>query len=538
MSFSDDSDSAADCRSARVPRPSRSSLHSRLGQFATSLILLAGLLAAPAPVGGQVLPRKSENQILLEDYGLAHQKFAEEMEALAAECEAEGLKTEAAVIRERSARLDLLKLDVDKLPSEVGGTPFAPDDAWGPRRAELEKAYAARVYALSQKAMSQRNISLCFHLIREVAFHDPDHANARRMLGYMVYDGTWTTPFVANNLRRGLVWDSEFGWLPQAHVKRYQQGMRYVGGVWMPAAKEEGLRRDFNRSPWVVESEHFIVTTNHSLQRGVQLSTRLEGFHRYFVREFSAFFNTPQQMRTLFDGKALSSGSVKKHKVNYYASRGEFVAKLQSQPNITLCNGIYMPQQEIAHFFYDPNLDVTHEETLYHEVTHQLLSESGTKVVSVAADRDFWIVEGLACYMESFKQDEGEVTVGFPLHKRVIAACHHAETPGEFVPLQAFVSMGQHEFQNAGKLSVLQRYYAQATAESHFFLHYRDGLYRDAFIQYLSEIYSPNPNVRAKVTPLDRLTGISFATLDSQYREYLKEIAAAETASKPGPPAK
>ncbi len=503
--------------------------------MASVVLLLTSLVTALPPAAAQVLPRKTDNQILLEDYGLAHQKFAEEMEALAAECEAEGLKTEAAVIRMRSARLDHLKLDVDKLPSEVGGTPFAPDDVWGPRRAEIEKAYAARVYALSQKAMTQRNISLCFHLIREVAFHDPDHANARRMLGYMVYEGEWTTPFIANKLRRGLVWHKEFGWLPKSHVGKYESGLRFTRGIWMPATKEAGLRRDFNREPWEIESEHFLVRTNHSLERGVQLSTLLEGFHKYFVREFSAFFNTPEQMRSLFDGKALASGSVRKHQVHYYASKGEFVAKLRSQPNIELCNGIYMPQQQIAHFFYDPNLDETHEETLYHEVTHQLLSESGNKPVSVAPDRDFWIVEGLACYMESFKQDQGQVTVGFPLHKRVIAACHHAETPGEFVPLQTFVSMGQREFQNAGKLSVLQRYYAQATAESHFFLHYRDGLYRDAFIQYLSEIYSPSIKIRGNVTPLDRLTGISFATLDAQYLEYLKEIAAAETASQPAP---
>jgi len=499
------------------------------------LVLLATAGTAPRDALAQPIARKTEPQILLEDYGNAHQAFATDMEALARECEAQGGKTEAAVIRERSARLDHIKLDVDKLPEEIGGTPLAADDMWGPQRVALEKAYAARVYAFSQRAQQQRNNSLCFHLIREVAFHDPDHENARRMLGYMKYEGQWATPFVASKLRRNLVWHDEYGWLPQAHVKKYEDGMRFCNGRWMTPQQEATQRRDFNRNPWEIESEHFVVRTNHSLERGVQLSLRLEGFHRYFVREFSAFFTTPEQLKTLFDGRALASGSLKKHQVNYYATKAEFVSRLRMQPNIELCNGIYMPQQEVAHFFYSPNLEETHEETLYHEVTHQLLSESGTRPVSVAADRDFWVIEGLACYMESFKQKNGQVTVGFPLHMRMVAACRHAEEPGEFIPLQAFVSMGQTEFQNAGKLSVLQRYYAQATAESHFFLHYKDGLYRDAFIEYLSQIYSPNPEVRRKVTPLDRQTGISFAALDTQYLDYLKELkATAETAAKPG----
>lgn len=499
------------------------------------LVLAVSTAGAPAPASAQPITRKTDPQILLEDYASAHQAFASEMEALAQECEAQGARTEAAIIRERSARLDHITLDVDKLPEEIGGIPLAPDDVWGPQRIALEKAYAARVYGLSQRAQQQRNNSLCFHLIREVAFHDPDHESARRMLGYMKYEGEWTTPFLASKRRRGLVWHEVYGWLPEAHVKKYEAGLRFYGAKWITAQQEEARRRDFNRDPWVIETEHFIVKTNHSLERGVKLSQLLEGFHRYFVREFSAFFTTPEQLKALFDGKALQSGNVHKHEVCYYASKGEFVARLRSQPNIELCNGIYMPQQQIAHFFYDPVLDDTLQETLYHEVTHQLLSESGTRPFSVAADRDFWVVEGLACYMESFKQKDGKVTVGFPLHTRMQAAIRHAQQPGEFVPLQAFVSMGQSEFQNAGKLSVLQRYYAQATAESHFFLHYKDGLYRDAFIEYLAQIYSPNPAVRRAVTPLDRQTGVSFPGLDTQYLDYLKELdATAETAAQPG----
>lgn len=491
--------------------------------------LLAGLASVP-PVVAQPIPRKTDQQILLEDYASTHQAFAKSMEELAVTCDERGLITAAAVLRDRAARIDHQKLDLDNLPEEIGAGVAEAGDELQTTQQEIETQYAARVFGISQKAMNKGSINLAFHLLREVAFHDPDHENARRMLGYTQHEGKWATAFAASRLRKGMVWHAEFGWLPEAHVSRYEQGMRFYKTRWMTAEAEKEIRRDFDNAAWVVESEHFLVKTNHSLERGVELSQSLEAFHRYFVREFSNFFSTPEQMKALFDGKP-SPGNVRKHNVYYYATRGEFVARLKNEPSIQVCNGIYLPGQQIAHFFYDPVHDDGHRETLFHEVTHQILSESTKQTYAIARDANFWIVEGLACYMESFRQKPGgQYTVGFPLHKRIVAAQSHAQEPGEFVPMQAFVALGQNEFQTAGgrgtfMLSDLQRYYAQATALSHFFLHYQNGVYRDPFIKYLSEIYSPKAEIRANVTPLDRLTNVSYATLDRQYLEYMAGLA-------------
>jgi hypothetical protein len=52
-------------------------------------------------------------------------------------------------------------------------------------------------------------------------------------------------------------------------------------------------------------------------------------------------------------------------------------------------------------------------------------------------------------------------------------------------------------------------------------MHYRDGVYRDALIAHLSQVYSPNARIRERVQGLDVLTGVSFSELGEQYKQYL-----------------
>ena len=80
-----------------------------------------------------------------------------------------------------------------------------------------------------------------------------------------------TRRFEIRQLSAGKVLHDKFGWLPKSHVERYEKGQRYYQGRWMPAAEEAALRSDIKRG-WRVESEHYVVTTNHSLEEGVALA--------------------------------------------------------------------------------------------------------------------------------------------------------------------------------------------------------------------------------------------------------------------------
>jgi hypothetical protein len=229
-------------------------------------------------------------------------------------------------------------------------------------------------------------------------------------------------------------------------------------------------------------------------------------------------------MQALFDdGKPGGATPSAKHEVWYLRTREEFVRLLaKKQPGAETFNGVYLPSDRIAYFFANPAGTEQNLETMFHEVTHQLLSESVSRPFEVATASDFWAVEGIACYMESYRRDDhGRLSVGDPSHIRLQGARERVALDQWFIPIDRFTALGMREFQFGVDFPTLQKYYSQATGLTHFFLHYQDGLYRDRFIQYLGRLYSPDKRVRLNPERLDRLLETPFETLDRQYQEYI-----------------
>jgi hypothetical protein len=465
-------------------------------------------------------------QLLQRLYQERYEEFRKEMHALADFCEEQTFLTTAAMIRHRASPVEERQAELDDLPEQVQPPlpPGAPDAdrQWRVKLQKLEKDYAIALYRLARRALQQSHASFAFQLVREVAYHDPDHEHARRMLGFVRDGDEWTTPFARTMRRRGYVDHPEFGWLPKRHVPRHEEGERLFNGKWISAAREAALRSQFQNG-WEIETEHFLVKTNHSLEKGVEISRELEAFHRFFIRELPGFFNSPQQMQKLFDEGAAGSGpSSKRHRVYYYRDKADFVSALRSrQPNVEMINGLYIPADRTAYFYHDP--DPFHLETMFHEVTHQLLGESGNRQVNVGEAADFWVIEGIACYMESYRHDEEGTRVGEP-HPRTFWARRKALDETQYIPMRRFMALGKQDFQTPD-MTQLHGYYSQATGMVHFFLHYREGIYRDAFIEYLAHVYSPVNRIR-HVASIETSTGVRLETLDEQYLEHLRSLPA------------
>lgn len=423
--------------------------------------------------------------------------------------------------------------NVDRLPeqrqSELPAQISDSERHWRSQLRRVRHEYASDLYLLARRALTAGHVSFAFDLVREVAFHDPDHARARQLLGYVLYDDRWVTPHARDMLRRGNVWHDRFGWLPKGHVERYEAGQRNYNGRWISAEEEASIRHDFRRA-WEIETDHFRILTNHSLERGVELGELLEKFHRYFRREFAAVFDSPQQMSKLFDsGVSGRRSRALRHEIHYYQSKQEFVVRLRSkQPGVEVSNGLYLPDERTTFSFYDKSDLDANEETLLHEVTHQLLSESQRSPPRVGVESNFWLIEGIACYLESFEvTDNGNVRVGDPRHVRIENARQRLLGMNFFVPLETFLSLGMNEFQRPADADALRGYYSQASGLTHFFMHYEGGRYRDALIEHLAQIYSPNPRVRTDPDSLTQLTGVPVGQLERQYHSYLTEMQAA-----------
>lgn len=491
---------------------------SRLAHGCTYLVLLVVfptllLAAGPQKQRGGLQPLQDQHKERFNEY-------SRQIEKLADDCEAKDLNDAAKTVRERVFVPDPSAFRVDKLPSKV--RPQLPasvtgdERMWQTRLRDLEKSYAKDLCQLARRAATQGFPSFAYNLVREAALHDSDNPQARKILGFELHKQEWLTPFARSQITKGNVWTEQFGWLPSPHAARYMEGKeRYYNGRWIKTEKEKDLRRDF-KNAWQVQTDHYLIKTNVSLERGVELGKALEDFHDFFLETFAGFFNSPEQLKKIFDGAGASARSGKESfKVNYYRTREEYVDRLRKNfPMIEQTNGIYLTIDRVAHFYEN---DAPHSEgTLYHEATHQLFFESHRESRTICDNHHFWIIEGIACYMESFESQNETFSLGDPGYIRFVGARENLLRKKYYVPLREFSGFGMQEFQGAQELA---KNYTQASGLARFFMHYDGGRYRESLVSHLAQLYSNHKLTRENAHGLDELTGVDFEELDRQYRE-------------------
>jgi len=375
----------------------------------------------------------------------------------------------------------------------------------------LRRERAETLFKNAQQAASAGDVSLAYQSLWNAVRENPDHAAARKALGYQQVDGRWLTKFEAEKLRAGQAWHPDFGWLPQANIARYEAGERLYLGRWITAAKEAELRSDISRG-WQVQTEHYLVKTNHSLEAGVHLAARLERLHMAWRQLFVGYYATPRQMAEALVRKPLAAPGSGRRQVVLFRDRAEYLRELRSAAaQIEITTGIYLGDKEIAYFYASEDPDIA---TQYHEATHQLFGESRPTAQGIGRDGNFWIIEGIACYMESLREEEGRWRVGGLDAYRVQAARQRLVDDKFYLPLAELTSLGMAEIQQNPQIRSI---YSQSTGLTQFLLHAADGRYRAATMQYLVAVYTG----RDRDSTLQELTGVEYAELDRHYERYL-----------------
>ncbi len=205
-------------------------------------------------------------------------------------------------------------------------------------RGDASTADAGAAEAAFQKAViaaTQNRASDAYQLTYEALAADPAFAPARKLLGYVKLGDGWHTPFEARQLKAGKIWHERFGWLPADAVARYEKGERYYRGRWMSAEQEAKLRTDIDRG-WRVETEHYRIVTNDSLEAGVALAKKLELLHCVWSQVFAGFAIDQPELVRRFQGKPARERGVRQHDVVYFRTRGEYNDALRrQQPKIS-----------------------------------------------------------------------------------------------------------------------------------------------------------------------------------------------------------
>ncbi len=477
-------------------------------------------VAAPRAAVSKAAPAAADRKAsgtIEERHAALRDSYAEKLADLAAWADGQSLTAEAQIARDwlPAAEPNRIMLACRPAPDDASRKALASTSAdWRERFGKLRSPQAAALFDLAAEAAGSGHAADAFPLLVEVIREEPDHEKARQILDYENFKGRWLTPFEVAKARDGQVWHAKFGWLPAAHVPRYEAGERYYNNRWIKAAEEQRLRGRSGKG-WDIVTEHYNIHTTHSLEAGVQLATRLERLYDAWQQLFASFYATDEQLARRFKLKAATPGAPQRHRVVYFRDRGEYVQALHKQePNIGVSVGYYSAPKKMAYFYAADKEDLAN---LNHEATHQLFTEIRHSARDMGRDGNFWAVEGIACFMESLAEANGWHFVGGEDAERLIAARHRLLVDSFYVPLAELTTMSIEQLKVDPNIATL---YSQATGLTYFLMFADDGRYRSALVAYLSAIYRGED----RAGTLAELCQSTNEELNAQYREYLKSI--------------
>jgi hypothetical protein len=494
----------------------------------TRLLFAAALIVWPvatARAADSPAPVETAAQ-LLTARNAAEASYRESLGQLAEWCDERELTGASKLLRAWLPIRDPLRSYIFKIPDSfesplamtAGGQSGA--EYWE-RFAKLRRAQADVLFGLAKRAHTSGEHALAFDLVRQACRENPDHAGARAILGYVRSGGGWALPDTARRLAAGQLNHDKFGWLAAGHVKQYEMGRRYSRGKWTSAADDERLHASI-RTGWRIDSEHYVVTTNHSLEEGVRLARRLEQLYDVWRHVFVDYYTPQAEIDRWFERPAAARGPAKnsavprlrrQHQVSFFRNRDEYNNELRPlQPQIEITLGIYFSQSRRAYFFAD---DEQYAGTLLHEATHQLFQETRQTGRDIGAKSNFALVEAVACYMESLAEHEHWYTLGGMDEGRVPAARKRLLEDQFYVPLREITAFGMRELQRDDRLPMI---YSQISGQALFLLHADKGGYRRPLIETLLAIYTN----KADASTLAKASQKSYEALDESYRKFMR----------------
>ena len=446
----------------------------------------------------------------------SYARYAEELVALAAWCDEQKVPQLAAYTRQwqpirEPGKQYIFFPSSSFTPPWKDASPSPQQIEWWQKFTALRKKQAAALFDLAKQALQAHQSRVAYELVVETVREFPDHEQARIIMGHQKLEDAWYTPFAAVRVRGGDVWHEKYGWIPKGQVHRYEQGQRFVNDHWIKA-EEDARQHAATGSGWRIDTEHYAVLTDHSLEEGVALSRRLERLYTIWQQVFFTYHTSELELAKLFSAATVQRPTRKQHQVMCYRDRNAYNQALSpAEPNIGVTLGVYFYSTRTVYFFAGEEQD---EGTVNHEATHQLFQETRTVPKDFTKKANFWVTEAVACYMESMLAHDGYVTLGGFQEGRVPAARERLLENHFYIPLAELTAIGVDALQRDERLPKI---YSQSSGLAMFLMHAGDGKYRDALAAYVEAVYFG----KADAGTLAKLTGKSYEELDREYREFM-----------------
>ena len=275
-------------------------------------------------------------------------------------------------------------------------------------------------------------------------------------------------------------------------------------------------------------TEHFEIQTNVPLSEVIAFGRQLEGFHDLFYALLADVIGDSSPLARRFQGKTpAAERPAPPHIVYYFATRDEYLDHVLRRHGRAYEEtlGAYIPprpgkgKRAPAYFFRDVEGQLAATATLYHEVSHQLLFESGAPNAYQKNVGNYWVFEGMGTYFETVTEaPDGSLQFGGPVGPRIQEARKRLVDEGDLIPIAQLVRL---DMKGLYRDEVKYLQYAEAMALTVFLMNARGGEYRDAFLEYFKDACRGRLRLHTGRSLESRL-GVSYATLEAQFLDYLK----------------
>ncbi len=232
------------------------------------------------------------------------------------------------------------------------------------------------------------------------------------------------------------------------------------------------------------DTPHFAIFTDLDDQRAIDRAIDLERFYAVWTQMFFLLWSERERWDRLAQPGAPRRST--KMRVVLFADSESYARALSSEvAGIERSTGYYSHVRRTS-FFHDSLPEDT--ASRYHELTHQLFSEATLSRLRTPPGerRDFWLVEGIACYMESTHFKDDWATVGGWESSQLQFARHRALAEGEMIAIESLRPLGRLAFQRRGDLA---RAYTFAACHTHHLIDARGGDGLNDVIAELARIY-------------------------------------------------
>lgn len=360
-------------------------------------------------------------------------------------------------------QLLLLPITPRPLGSASNSSKGAEPIPWHDEFERFRKSFAHRIWEESMRSSDAGRLDNAYASICNTLFYDPNHKLALSVFGS---EGRAAAKMIGESNGTSTIEKDSSGRPPGRKARVPHPNLGWPAG-----------------SYWQWKTPNFLILTQIPPAELDVVAVALERLLLVWRQTFAPYWMSPKDLERISAGKRVP-GNTERFEVVVFSTRENYQRHLERfEPQVGITLGMYRARDRRSYFFGDPKISL---ETLQHEITHQLFQESAAARIGAGEKTNFWLIEGLALYMESIRNHPRYSTLGGWDAPRLQHARYRSLMAGKHLPFRTLAGMGREALQQDEDIRGI---YSQAAGLMHFMMDSHAGRYRPLLFRQIADVY-------------------------------------------------